>query len=80
MNVIVDKMIINGKCRGYKWYDSTKLYNTTNWSLKYERIPEPKIYSQEYIQKYHEDFKKESKFVKLINKIKRLLWKTQSKN
>ena len=75
MNIIIDKMIIDGKTRGYKWYDSTKKSILVNWSLKYDRIPEPKIYSEEYLQKYYNDFKKESKFVSLINKIKSLYGK-----
>lgn len=75
MNIIIDKMIIDGKVRGYKWYDSTKKSILVNWSLKYDRIPEPKIYSEEYIQKYYKDFKKESKLVSLINKIKSLYGK-----
>lgn len=75
MNIIIDKMIIDGKARGYKWYDSTKTSILINWSLKYDRIPEPKIYSEEYIQKYYKDFKKESKLESLINKIKSLYGK-----
>lgn len=72
-------MVIDGKARGYKWYDSTKKAILVNWSLKYDMIPEPKIYSEEYLQKYYNDFKKESKFVSLINKIKSI-WKVIKKN
>jgi hypothetical protein len=59
MNIITHKESV-GSDRGYIWYDDTKPSNgyKFKWSLTYDMIPEPKMFSDEYIEKYPEDFDK----------------------
>lgn len=59
MNIITRKESV-GSGRGYIWYDDTKPSNgyKFNWTLTYKMIPEPKMFSDEYVEMYPEDFDK----------------------
>jgi hypothetical protein len=61
MNIITRKESV-GSGRGYIWYDDTKPSNgyKFNWTLTYKMIPEPKMFSDEYVEMYPEDFGKPS--------------------
>ena len=59
MNIITRKESV-GSGRGYVWFDDTKPSNgyRFKWTLTYKMIPEPKMFSDEYVQTYPEDFGK----------------------
>ena len=63
MNIITNKISKDDSVgRGYIWYDST-IPNSGyrfKWSLTYDMIPEPKIFSDEYKTMYPDEFNKPS--------------------
>ena len=63
MNIVTSKISKEyGSGRGYIWHDTTVPINKFpfKWSLTYDMIPEPKMFSEEYIQMFPEDFGKPS--------------------
>jgi hypothetical protein len=61
MNIITNKISKDYSVgRGYIWYDSTIPNNgyRFKWSLTYDMIPEPKIFSEEYKSMYPDEFYK----------------------
>jgi hypothetical protein len=58
MNIITGRVNRENNVRGYIWYDTT-IPNSGyrfKWSLTYAMIPEPKIFSEEYIAMYPNEF------------------------
>ena len=70
MNIITRKEC--GGTRGYVWYDSNIPNNgyRYKWSLNYDSIPEPKMFSEEYIAMYPEEFSKPSLVERVLNLLK----------
>jgi hypothetical protein len=68
MNIITDRL--SNENRAYVWYDCVN--QTTRISLTYDMIPEPKIYSDDYIKKFKKTLDngdKKSIFVKMLIKL-----------
>ena len=69
MNIITSKVSKEyGGGRGYIWHDTTvptKLY-PFKWSLTYDMIPEPKTFSDDYIETFPEDFNKPTIIERLL--------------
>jgi hypothetical protein len=62
MIIITNKIPNEFGGRGYIWEDDTIPVNgyRFNWSLSYEMVPKPNIFSNEYIETFPNDFAKPS--------------------
>lgn len=68
MNIITDRINRDGNVRGYIWYDTTIPNNgyRFKWSLTYDMIPEPKMFSEEYMVMYPDEFHELSTIEKIL--------------
>lgn len=68
MNIITGRVTNEHSVRGYIWYDTTIPLNgyRFKWSLTYDMIPEPKMFSEEYVKMFPEDFGKPSIVERLL--------------
>jgi len=73
MNIITSKVSKEySSGRGYIWHDTTIPTNMYpfKWSLTYDMIPEPKMFSEEYVKTFPEDFGKPSIIDKILFNLK----------
>jgi hypothetical protein len=72
MNIITGRVNREDNVRGYIWYDTTIPNNgyRFKWSLTYNMIPEPKMFSEEYKAMYPEEFKKPTLIERVLIKLK----------
>jgi hypothetical protein len=64
MNIIDGKMSeLHKYGRGYRWYNTED--GISRWSITYDLIPEPKVYSLRFIREYgNEEFTNKQTFIK----------------
>lgn len=72
MNIITGRVSVEENSRGYIWYDTTVPDSgyRFKWSLAYDMIPEPKIFSKEYMEMYPDEFEKPNIIERVLTLLK----------